>query len=191
MRRFKIIFTLLLVGLASYVGTRSPEFWGVEEETELIDRAEEAQSEPVSPPQEQAAEEPDERFTRNSDGTVYWNPSIQKSRELHQGSVPERDLDLIDQLFSAYRLVYKENPVGTENFEFITPLLGDNPKKVIFIPLDHPDVKDNTLHDRWGIPYHFHPLSGVKLEIRSAGSDQKLWTEDDLVWPMGQRVPGE
>lgn len=192
MRLFQIIFVLLLVGLAGFLGIRRPEFWSAkEEEKESPDRKLESPTNSSAPSQNPEVDEFDFRFTRHADDTVDWNPSIAKSRELHQDPAPERDLDLIDQIFAAYRLVYRENPVGTENFEFVAPLLGDNPKQVIFIPRDHPAVKDNTLHDRWGAPYHFHPLSGQKLDIRSAGPDGKLWTDDDLSLDPAQELGDE
>ena len=30
-------------------------------------------------------------------------------------------------------------------------------------------------------PYHFHQISGTRIEIRSAGPDGQVWTEDDLL----------
>jgi hypothetical protein len=35
------------------------------------------------------------------------------------------------------------------------------------------------LTDRWGTAYFFHQLSSREMEIRSAGPDRKMWTEDD------------
>jgi hypothetical protein len=35
--------------------------------------------------------------------------------------------------------------------------------------------------DRFGTPYFFHPISETRIDVRSAGPDRKLWTEDD-VW---------
>ena len=37
------------------------------------------------------------------------------------------------------------------------------------------------LVDPWGTPYFFHQLSAMEMEIRSAGPDRIMWTEDDLV----------
>ena len=36
------------------------------------------------------------------------------------------------------------------------------------------------LLDRFGNPYYFHPVSEQMIEIRSAGPDGKLWTNDDV-----------
>jgi hypothetical protein len=37
------------------------------------------------------------------------------------------------------------------------------------------------LVDAWGTPFFFHQLSGSEMEIRSAGPDKVMWTDDDLV----------
>jgi hypothetical protein len=74
------------------------------------------------------------------------------------------------------------NPVGT-NPEITRALNGDNPKNVKFIPADA-GLRINEkgeLVDPWGTPYFFHQLSAMQMEIRSAGPDKTMWTEDDLV----------
>ena len=38
-----------------------------------------------------------------------------------------------------------------------------------------------TILDRWGAPYFFHQLSKNEMEIRSAGPDKAMWTNDDVV----------
>jgi len=35
--------------------------------------------------------------------------------------------------------------------------------------------------DRWGMPFWFHPNTAHQVEIRSAGPDRQLFTDDDLV----------
>lgn len=124
----------------------------------------------------------DTRLTRYVDGTVYLHEPIQKSRSLH---LPEtdryQDLEILDDLFRSYRQVFKENPVGTENEEFMASLTGENPKKVVV--LDPALLEDGKLLDRWGSPYRFHSVSATELEISSLGPDQVLWTDDDLVFP--------
>ena len=74
------------------------------------------------------------------------------------------------------------NPVGT-NLEITRALAGENPKSVNFLNADD-GLRVNAsgeLVDAWGTPYFFHQLSGTEMEIHSAGPDQKLWTDDDLV----------
>ena len=42
--------------------------------------------------------------------------------------------------------------------------------------------RDGELCDRWGTPFFFHAESAARMEIRSAGPDRRLWTEDDVVF---------
>ncbi len=37
------------------------------------------------------------------------------------------------------------------------------------------------LLDIWGTPYFFHQMSAQQMEIRSAGLDKTLWTQDDII----------
>jgi hypothetical protein len=92
------------------------------------------------------------------------------------------DLRLVNAIFNAYRGALRTgNPVG-ENSEITAALRGRNKLGFAFIPVDCPAVNaKGELCDRWGTPYFFHQLSGEKMEIRSAGPDRKLWTDDDQV----------
>ena len=92
------------------------------------------------------------------------------------------DLRILNDLFIAYRgSVHAENPVG-ENSEITAALRGRNRLGYAFVPLDCPAVNpEGELCDRWGTPYFFHQLSGESMEIRSAGPDRRLWTQDDEV----------
>jgi len=93
------------------------------------------------------------------------------------------DLRLVDQIFIAYRNAIRGgNPVG-ENSEITAALTGRNKLGFAFIPPDSPAINSKgELCDRWGTPYFFHQLSGEKMEVRSAGPDHKLWTDDDEVF---------
>jgi hypothetical protein len=98
------------------------------------------------------------------------------------GGDARADLRLIDQVFIAYRSALRTgNPIG-ENAEITAALKGRNKLGFAFIPADNPAINaKGELCDRWGTPYFFHQMSGQKMEIRSAGPDQKLWTADDVV----------
>lgn len=77
---------------------------------------------------------------------------------------------------------FSGNPVGS-NAEITRALLGDNPKQVNFISTDS-GLRVNAngeMTDAWGTPFFFHQLSGTDMEIRSAGPDKIMWTDDDLV----------
>ncbi len=92
------------------------------------------------------------------------------------------DLRLVDQLFVAYRSALRTgNPVG-ENAEITAALKGRNKLGFAFIPADNPAINaKGELCDRWGTPYFFHQISGQRMEVRSAGPDRRLWTDDDVV----------
>jgi hypothetical protein len=98
-----------------------------------------------------------------------------------QGDI-HADLRMLNALFVAYRGATRtENPVG-ENREITAALRGRNKLGYAFIPPDCPAVNaKGELCDRWGSPFFFHQLSGERMEIRSAGPDRRLWTEDDQV----------
>jgi len=60
-------------------------------------------------------------------------------------------------------------------------LRGKNSARERFLPDNH--IALNTkgqLVDRWGTPLFFHALGGGRFDIRSAGPDRKLWTDDDI-----------
>jgi hypothetical protein len=92
------------------------------------------------------------------------------------------DLRLVNAIFDAYRSsVRSGNPVG-ENSEITAALTGRNKLGFAFIPKDSPAINSKgELCDRWGKPYFFHQISGERMEIRSGGPDQKMWTSDDEV----------
>lgn len=92
------------------------------------------------------------------------------------------DLRQVNDIFMHYRsAIHGDNPVG-ENADITAVLTGRNRLGFAFIPADCPAVNaEGELCDRWGTPYFFHQLSGDQMEIRSAGPDRKLWTDDDVV----------
>jgi hypothetical protein len=98
-----------------------------------------------------------------------------------QGDI-HADLRMLNALFIAYRgATHQGNPVG-ENNEITAVLRGKNRLGYEFIPRDCTAVNARgELCDRWGTPFFFHQLSGERMEIRSAGPDHRLWTEDDQV----------
>ncbi len=96
----------------------------------------------------------------------------------------EEDLELVESLLGSYFLAAKEHanrfPMGT-NREIIRVLAGHNPMRHGWIPADHPAINAvGELTDRWNRPLHFHALGAGIFEIRSAGPDGALFTEDDI-----------
>ena len=94
-----------------------------------------------------------------------------------------RDLELLGRVFDDWRINHPRegNPVG-ENAMITAVLTSPDDRGVVHLARDHRAVNaDGELCDRWGTPFHFHQLSGDKMEIRSAGPDRKFGTADDAV----------
>ena len=54
--------------------------------------------------------------------------------------------------------------------------------KLVILPPDHPALGvDGRLRDRFGTPYFIHPRGHLAFEIRSAGPDRKMFTDDDII----------
>ncbi len=97
------------------------------------------------------------------------------------GRTPETELGRVTFLVRDYRAALGSNPVGS-NKEITRALLGDNPRGTRFLdPATVTLDAKGELLDAWDRPYFFHAMSGTVMEIRSAGPDGKLFTDDDLV----------
>ena len=91
------------------------------------------------------------------------------------------ELDNVQFAVRDFRTTVGENPIGN-NVEITKALLGDNLKQVkIPIPTGSSVNGEGELCDRWGTPYFFHQLSAKAMEVRSAGPDRTLWSDDDVV----------
>lgn len=93
------------------------------------------------------------------------------------------DLRLVSSIIETFRTNFLQtgNPVGT-NAEVTAVLTGRNKLRLSLIPADHPAInKSGELCDRWGTPFFFHAESATRMEIRSAGPDKKMWSDDDVV----------
>jgi len=67
------------------------------------------------------------------------------------------------------------------NEEIAAALRGENRARIRFLPEGHRAFDaQGRLVDRWGTPLFFHALSHERLDIRSAGPDRRMWTEDDI-----------
>lgn len=67
------------------------------------------------------------------------------------------------------------------NEDWASAFRGMNPAHERFLPDQHVALNaQGQLIDRWGMPIFFHAFGGKRFEIRSAGPDKKLWTEDDI-----------
>ena len=85
-------------------------------------------------------------------------------------------------LLDEYLVVVKSGyPIGV-NVEVTNALLGDNPKKLALLDQEHSRInEEGELVDQWDTPYFFHANSLSDVDVRSAGPDGKMFSEDDIV----------
>jgi len=96
----------------------------------------------------------------------------------------QRDMQILNGVLLAWQTNFhgQGNPVG-ENADITAALTGKNLLNFQFIRRDHPAINARgELCDRWGTPFFFHALSGTRMELRSAGPDRQMYTDDDLVF---------
>lgn len=94
------------------------------------------------------------------------------------------DLRLMSEMIDTFRTNFPKdgNPTGS-NAEITAALTGKNKVRFAFIAPNHPAInRAGELCDRWGTPFFFHAESATRMEIRSAGPDRKLWTDDDVAY---------
>ena len=96
----------------------------------------------------------------------------------------QEELDLLQLAFQDYLSFVKNDyrkPIG-DNRDFVEVMTGNNPYRIAPIPPQHPRINDRgELTDRLGVPYAIHPLAEDVIEVRAAGKDGILWTDDDVV----------
>lgn len=96
---------------------------------------------------------------------------------------PQNDLTLMSRLMENSILLLKSaaNHPLSANEDWAGLFLGQNSAHERFLPTNHVAFnRRGQLIDRWGTPLFFHALGGGRFEIRSAGPDRKLWSDDDL-----------
>lgn len=72
-------------------------------------------------------------------------------------------------------------PLG-DNQDIATALRGGNKYGDVWLATNDPLFNaEGLLVDPWGTPYHFHPRAADAIDVRSAGPDRVLFTDDDLV----------
>lgn len=103
------------------------------------------------------------------------------------------DLRAVERILGLYRERFGAYPAFEDNAQLVNALAGANPARLGLLPRDAAaiDRASGALLDRWGTPYAFHPLSRTALEIRTAGPDRVLHTDDDLVARLGAASGGD
>lgn len=105
------------------------------------------------------------------------------ARDLNSPATDIRaDLKILGTIIDTFRSNARANPTGN-NAEITAILTGKNTFRLALIPPAHPAINaQGELCDRWGRPFFFHQVSGTNMEIRSAGPDRKMWTDDDALF---------
>jgi hypothetical protein len=99
------------------------------------------------------------------------------------GTRPEDDLSSMAHAFSNLTLLIKgDSPFRLgANEEFAAALRGKNRDQLRFLPDSHPCFNaQGQIVDRWQTPLFFHVSERSRIDLRSAGPDRQMWTEDDL-----------
>jgi len=106
-----------------------------------------------------------------------------EARFLGDGSLNHtQEMEVISRVFEIYIEAFGELPTGENNAQIMNALRGNNSQYLGLFPYKHSRLdEEGQLLDPWNTPYFFHLLSRTKIEIRSAGSDQEMYTDDDEV----------
>ena len=96
---------------------------------------------------------------------------------------PQNDLTLMSRLMDSSLLLLKSaaNQPLSANEDWAELFRGRNATQERFLPDSSIALNaQGQVIDRWGTPLFFHALGNRRYELRSAGPDQKLWTDDDI-----------
>ncbi|YCM44125.1 hypothetical protein V2O64_22715 [Verrucomicrobiaceae bacterium 227] len=97
-----------------------------------------------------------------------------------------RTLLLLSRLIDSAFLLIKNRDTReyATNRDLVIFLQGHNAYQSAYLGPRSPALNgEGQLVDRWDTPIIVHPVSQKILELRSAGPDQKPYTDDDLTWP--------
>lgn len=74
-------------------------------------------------------------------------------------------------------------PLG-DNRDVVRALTGGNRYGDVLLATNDPALNTRgEWVDRWGVPYHFHARAAGVIDVRSAGPDRILFTDDDVFHP--------
>lgn len=97
------------------------------------------------------------------------------------------DLMLMFEVLGDFNSILKgrTNLPATTNKELAATLIGNNNDKIRFISPKAKFLNENgEIVDRWNVPLFFHFQDGYLPDIRSAGPDQKMWSDDDTEFAL-------
>jgi Type II secretion system (T2SS), protein G len=81
----------------------------------------------------------------------------------------------------SYGQVFGSYPTG-ENSNVVRMLIGDNPRKMVFLNFRRPAKHPNEMVDPWETPYQIEFSKQTNFIIRSAGKDKIFGDADDIVF---------
>jgi hypothetical protein len=175
-KRAVLLFSLLLVaaGIIGWVLTQPQMTFPAVSETKTTAKPSSA---PVSSPPRPSAGPAQPAVDRRVIDAEHLKLA---DRLAAHSETPLQDLEIVNEFFELYRKTLSHLPVGS-NEDLTAILTGSNPLNGVVFPKDSPMIVKGQIVDRWGTPYWIHPNSGARVEIRSAGPDQDLFTSDDLM----------
>lgn len=99
------------------------------------------------------------------------------------GTTPRDDVTSLAHAMQNFLLLEKQAAQGplADNEDWAKVLLGKGRLREPFLSASQAvfNVK-GQLVDRWQTPLFVHALGAGRFELRSAGPDRKLWTDDDI-----------
>ncbi len=110
------------------------------------------------------------------------NPLQSWERLLARDGSPEEDRALLAEMVTNFLQsspIDQLPPLGS-NEEITRALTDKDTLGIAALPTNHPAIIGGQLVDRWGTPWHFHQQSSGVIEVRSAGPDRRLFSDDDL-----------
>ena len=110
-------------------------------------------------------------------------PPHPEARLFGSGSIPaEQEPAMVLTFMDRYREIAGSYPTGEGNAQFMNALRGNNPQRRQVFPIQHSRLNaQGELLDAWGTPFFFHSISRSYLQVRSAGPDRELYTDDDVL----------
>lgn len=110
------------------------------------------------------------------------NPVYSWERLLVEGGTPVEDRAALQDIVINYlqSAPHSTRPPLGSNEEITRALMDRDALGESAIPASHPAIVSGQLVDRWGSPWFFHQQSADGIDVRCAGPDRKLFTEDDL-----------
>lgn len=98
-------------------------------------------------------------------------------------STPRQDLVSLARVMQNFLLLAKPANQGplADNEDWARALLGRGINREPLVSASHAVFNaQGRLVDRWHHPLFIHALGGGRFELRSAGPDGKLWSDDDI-----------